>query len=116
MLQIDSGIWSMKRNTKHFQTTKFTKIDILCIIYTMLHYVRCIYCNIKRIAINQSAFRRAIDWKAGVRLTAGAYMIFLFPTASRSSQGPTQPRIQWVPGALSPGIKRLGHEASWRGV
>jgi hypothetical protein len=28
---------------------------------------------------------------------------FLFSTASRSVLGPTQPPIQWVPGALSPG-------------
>jgi hypothetical protein len=25
--------------------------------------------------------------------------------------GPTQPPIQWIPGALSPGVKRQGHEA-----
>jgi hypothetical protein len=36
--------------------------------------------------------------------------IFLF-TASRTVLGPTQPRIQWVPGALSLGIKRPGREA-----
>jgi hypothetical protein len=37
--------------------------------------------------------------------------IFLFTTASRTSLGPTQLPIQWVPGALSLGIKRLGREA-----
>jgi hypothetical protein len=37
--------------------------------------------------------------------------IFLFTTASRMALGPTQPPIQWVPGALSLGVKRLGHEA-----
>jgi hypothetical protein len=25
--------------------------------------------------------------------------------------GPTLPRIQWVPGAVSPGVKRKGREA-----
>jgi hypothetical protein len=37
--------------------------------------------------------------------------------------GPTQPPIQWVPGAISLGVKRLGSEAdhsptklSWRGA
>jgi hypothetical protein len=34
--------------------------------------------------------------------------IFLFTTASRTALGPTQPPIQWVPGALSLGIKRPG--------
>jgi hypothetical protein len=34
--------------------------------------------------------------------------IFLFTTASRMALGPTQPPIQWVPGALSLGVKRQG--------
>jgi hypothetical protein len=33
------------------------------------------------------------------------------PQASRPVLGPTQPRIQWVPGAVYPGIKRQGHKA-----
>jgi hypothetical protein len=37
--------------------------------------------------------------------------IFLFTIASRTALGPTQPPIQWVPGALSRGIKRPGREA-----
>jgi hypothetical protein len=32
-------------------------------------------------------------------------------TASRTTLGPTQPPIQWVPGALSLGVKRSGREA-----
>jgi hypothetical protein len=36
---------------------------------------------------------------------------FFFTTASRTALGPTQPSIQWVPGALSLGIKRPGREA-----
>jgi hypothetical protein len=38
--------------------------------------------------------------------------IFLFTTASRPASGPTQPPIQWVPGALSFGVKRPGCEAN----
>jgi hypothetical protein len=37
--------------------------------------------------------------------------IFLFTTASRTALRPTQPPIQWVPGAPSPGVKRPGREA-----
>jgi hypothetical protein len=32
-------------------------------------------------------------------------------TASRTALGPTQPPIQWVPGAISLGVKRPGREA-----
>jgi hypothetical protein len=34
--------------------------------------------------------------------------IFLFSTAFRPALGPTQPPIQWVPMAISPGVKRPG--------
>jgi hypothetical protein len=37
--------------------------------------------------------------------------IFLFTTASRTALGSTQPPIQWVPGALSLGVKQPGREA-----
>jgi hypothetical protein len=36
---------------------------------------------------------------------------FLSSTSSRPALGPTQPHIQLVPGALSPGVKRPGREA-----
>jgi hypothetical protein len=37
--------------------------------------------------------------------------IFLFTIASRPALGPTQPPIQWVPGALSLRVKGPGREA-----
>jgi hypothetical protein len=36
---------------------------------------------------------------------------FLFSMLSKPALGFTQPFIQWVLGTLSPGVKRLGHEA-----
>jgi hypothetical protein len=36
---------------------------------------------------------------------------FLFSMSSRLVLGPAQPPIQWVPVALSPRVKRPGHEA-----
>jgi hypothetical protein len=41
----------------------------------------------------------------------GGLGTFLFTTASRTALWPTQPPIQWVPGALSLGVKWLGCEA-----
>jgi hypothetical protein len=37
---------------------------------------------------------------------------FQFSMSSRPALGSTLPPIQWVPGALSPGIKRPGREAN----
>jgi hypothetical protein len=39
--------------------------------------------------------------------------IFLFTTASRTALGPTHPPIQWVPEALSLGVKRPGGETDY---
>jgi hypothetical protein len=43
--------------------------------------------------------------------TGGGLGNFLFTTASRTALTPTQPPIQWVPGALSLGVKRPEREA-----
>jgi hypothetical protein len=39
---------------------------------------------------------------------SGQCKIFLFSTVSRPILGPTQPPIQWAPGALSPTGKKAG--------
>jgi hypothetical protein len=48
-------------------------------------------------------------WTARVRLSA--VLDFLFSTAPTPTLRSTQPPIQWVPGALSSGVKRQGCEA-----
>jgi hypothetical protein len=50
------------------------------------------------------------DLMIGVRFQAGLG-IFVFIAVSRLALGPTQPPIQWVPGALSLGVMRPGREA-----
>jgi hypothetical protein len=44
-------------------------------------------------------------------LSPGRGKNFLFSTLSRLALGPTQSPIQWVPGIISPGVKRLGRES-----
>lgn len=51
----------------------------------------------------------------GVRIPAGEG-IFLFSTMARRSTGRTQPPIQWVREALSPGVDRPGSEADYSPV
>jgi hypothetical protein len=46
----------------------------------------------------------------GVQVPVGVKN-FLFFTSSRSALGSTQTHIQWVRGALSPGVKQQGLEA-----
>jgi hypothetical protein len=62
--------------------------------------------------IAQLVKRWATGWTIGILgfNTRRGLGIFIFTTASTTALGPTQP-IQWVPGALSLGVKRLDREA-----
>jgi hypothetical protein len=53
--------------------------------------------------------KQATDWTARVRFPA--LQDSFFSAASRPTLGPAQPYIQWVPGALSLGVKWKGFEA-----
>jgi hypothetical protein len=66
-----------------------------------------------RAVIAQSVQRWAMGWMIGVLGFNSQWVlgIFLFTTMSRTALGPTQPPIQWVPRALSLGVKRPGHES-----
>jgi hypothetical protein len=54
--------------------------------------------------------RRATGWTAGVLFPAEARDSSLLHSVQTES-GPTQPPIQWVTEALSPGVKRPGIQA-----
>jgi hypothetical protein len=59
---------------------------------------------------------RYSDWQRAGRLrgrgsSPGRVKNFHFSMLSRPALGSTQPPIQWVLGALSPGVKRQGREA-----
>jgi hypothetical protein len=58
-----------------------------------------------RVVIAQSVYSWATGWTIGVLGfdSLQGLGIFLFTTASRPALGPTQPPIQWAPGALSLG-------------
>jgi hypothetical protein len=58
---------------------------------------------------------RYSDWlragrQRGRSLSLGRVKNFLFSTSSRPFLGPIQLAIQWVPGALPPGVKRSGRK------
>jgi hypothetical protein len=65
------------------------------------------------VRLRQSVQRWATGWPIGVLGfdSLRSLGIFFFTTASRTALGPTQSSIQWVLGAISPGIKRPGCEA-----
>jgi hypothetical protein len=59
------------------------------------------YTNLKNIRTGRPRDR---SW------SPGRVKYFLFSTSSRPALGPTQLPVQWVPWALSTGVKRLGRE------
>jgi hypothetical protein len=56
------------------------------------------------IALGYGLDDRGFESREGLRL-------FLFTIVSRPALGPTQPSVQWVPAALSQGVKRPQSEA-----
>jgi hypothetical protein len=52
-----------------------------------------------------------LDDRWGRSSSPGMVKNFLISMSFRLALGSTQPHIQWVPGALFPGVKRQGREA-----
>jgi hypothetical protein len=63
--------------------------------------------------IAQSVYRLATAWTTARGRSSSPDRVknFLFSKSSRLALGSSQPLIQWVPGALSPGVKLPDHEA-----
>jgi hypothetical protein len=74
------------------------------------------YCNLQIFGLEPGKRSRYSDWLRagqirGRNSSPGRVKNFLFSKSSRQALGSTQPPIQWVPGALSPRVKRPGREA-----
>jgi hypothetical protein len=74
----------------------------------MISLVRCL--GTETYLVARSVQCLTTDWMTGVRSQTKAEQqrqrIFLLVSASRPALRLTQPLIQWVPGVLSPGVKR----------
>jgi hypothetical protein len=68
-------------------------------------------CHLTRRQDSSVVQRWATGWMIRGSCPTRGVGIYLFTTAPRPALGPTQPSIQWVPGALSLGVKWLGREA-----
>jgi hypothetical protein len=78
--------------------------EVICPLVSALNlWYRMITTEVS-IATGCGLGRPGIDFRQGQE-------IFVYSTASRPALRPSQSPIQWVPGALSPGVKRLGREA-----
>jgi hypothetical protein len=51
--------------------------------------------------------KKLVGLPMGRRSSFGRDKIFLLSASSRPVLGPTQPPVQWVPGSLTSGLKRL---------
>jgi hypothetical protein len=81
--------WSSLRVKVHVKQPDTTGVYTLCIFYYWLR----------------------AEWSRGRSSSPGRVKNFLFSTSSGPFLGSTQPPVQWIPGALSPGVKRQGREA-----
>jgi hypothetical protein len=90
--------------------------SISCFLYLFFpsHKEKCIILKTHNLLIrsrNSSVVQRwATGWMIGGFYSRQGLGTFFFTTASRPVLGPTQPPIQWVPGALFLGVKRPGCE------
>jgi hypothetical protein len=80
---------------KHRDNVRYVTLRYVTLRYITLHYITIVGWTIGILAFDS-------QW---------GLEIFLFTTASRTALGSIQPPMQWVPGALSMGVKRPEREA-----
>jgi hypothetical protein len=71
---------------------------------------KSVYCNEEPGQLSRYSNWLRAGRRRGRSSSLGRVKNFHFSTSSRPALGPTQPLIQWVPGALSPGVKRQRRE------
>jgi hypothetical protein len=107
---MDMFSWSLQEKNSYF-LTKFcppwAKAHVCTLSWVILR--KCILINV--FSVVGTAFGYGLDDRGvGVRVPVGSRfsLLHVVQTGSR----PTQPPIQWVPGALSPEVKRPGRETN----
>jgi hypothetical protein len=108
------GFLSSDRNNNNNNNNFYYNYRCSTILVFIMHLYRMFRtCKYKRLGILDSVVGIATgygldDQGVGVRVPIWSR---IFSKSSRPALGPTQPPIQWIPGALSPGVKRPGREA-----
>jgi hypothetical protein len=62
--------------------------------------------------IHESIVSRLRAGRQGFNSGQGKWWDFSLPQRVKTVSGSTHPPIQWVPGSLTPGVKRPGHESN----
>jgi hypothetical protein len=123
------GTWALSGNTISVpNVTRFPRCDVFVIISRRLSatgtarqhaglQAKQVLCTSLLYKSTSYYFRSVVgvatdygldNWGVGVLVQVGPRIV---SKSYRPALGSTQPPIQWVPGALSPGVKRPGREA-----
>jgi hypothetical protein len=100
---------NIKRNKRYNKSATIMPMYHLRTSETQVHglYLKMDNVQSRESLVGMPTGNRLDSWG----LIPGRSKIFLFSIVSRPATGPTQPPIQWVPGALFPRVKWQGHEA-----